>query len=667
MMGGLRAFAQSWAGKIVLIFLAFMLLGTGVIGSIGLFTNSRVSSGINADGQSINELEIAQEARGNFYQIGQTFEQIGQSMDSREAFERFGLLNQVRTATEAQLVNEIAFKAQADKLGISAAQSDLSDFVRQTFTDPVTGQFNERTMARSLANQGLTERAYLRDISENLSSQRLFTAADDLVFDNNTGEPIAAVPSTVALAEFSNDWTRFDISYFAINTAGIDIATPTDEALQTILDNDPDSYQRPEYRSFVGIFMTPEDLVDSIEVSDEDIQSVYDEYVARAELSTEWHLRQLFVNDGDKAQAIVNAVRAGTAFAEAATKQGEGEPLDLGPRAITYGRDALNEAFTAATETGILDPIADGDRFALIEVYQIDAPEIQTAEDYRDTAIREIAAPQAGTLLGSRFDELDGLVGTLSLEDAAAQVELPIVSGTIAASGPDARVEGVPFNSKVSSEIFSAPLGQTGFRNTFGEEGLFIVRVDSSEDPRPMTFDEARSSLTLAFNRQAQEELLEGLGQAALAQIDDATSFAQYILDNGVQMERQDAMTAADLLRFSVPVDAIKGSSKGDIVSGTTNTGFNIVLIRDARTADPELDAEALSGIEFQLARQYDDELQRAFRAAVRETVNVNINNIVFDRAITSGLNAYLDLRSGGTGQVRLEGADAAQQTGGGL
>jgi len=81
------------------------------------------------------------------------------------------------------------------------------------------------------------------------------------------------------------------------------------------------------------------------------------------------------------------------------------------------------------------------------------------------------------------------------------------------------------------------------------------------------------------------------------------------------------------------------------------------------------LDAEALEGIEFQLARQYDDELQRAYRAAVRETVNVNITEKVFERAITSGLNAYLDLRSGGTGEVRLEGvgAGAGGQTGAGI
>ena len=50
MMGGLRAFAQSLAGKAVLVFLAFMLLGSGIVGSIGLFS-SRVSSGIQADGR----------------------------------------------------------------------------------------------------------------------------------------------------------------------------------------------------------------------------------------------------------------------------------------------------------------------------------------------------------------------------------------------------------------------------------------------------------------------------------------------------------------------------------------------------------------------------------------------------------------------------------------
>lgn len=656
MMGGLRAFAQSFAGKAVLVFLAFMLLGSGIVGSIGLFS-SRVSSGIQADGQNINELEIAQEARGSFYSLGQTFEQFGQALDSKEAFERLGFMDQVREATEARLVNEIAFKAQAAKLGITASQTDLSQNIQETFRDPVTGLFSERAMARTLAANGLTERAYLRDIGEELASAKLFNAADDLVFDDATGEAIAAVPQAGLMAQFNDFWGRYDVSYLAISSRDIELPIPTDEELQAIIDADPESYQRPEYRDFVGIFLTPEDMIPTIEVSDEDIQSVYDNYVARLELATEWHLRQLFVDDEATANAIVDAVRGGQSFEEAATANEQSAPLDLGPRAYTYGRDAVNAAFTAATETGMLDPISDNNRFTLIEVYEIDQPEVPTLEDYRDEAIREIAAPQAGSLLSARFNELDGLIGTASLEDAAAQVDLPLVTGTIAETGPDARVEGVPFNTKIMTEIFSAPIGQTGFRNTFGDDGLFIVRVDGVEETRPMTFDEAKASSTIAFNTETRANLLNGLGEAALASIDDQTSFIQYALDNGLEVKKEHAQTASELLRRSLPVDALKGAAKGDIVSGVTNTGFNIILVRDARAADPELDKEALEGIEFQLARQYDDELQRAYRTAVRETVNVKINNLVFERAITSGLNAYLDLRSGGTGQVRLEGA----------
>jgi len=524
-------------------------------------------------------------------------------------------------------------------------------------------------MARTLAANGLTERAYLRDISDELASAKLFNAADDLVFDDEKGEAIAAVPQSGLMAQFNGAWGRYDVSYFAISSRDIDLPTPSDEELQAIMDADPDTYQRPEYRDIVGIFLTPEDMISAIEVSEEDIQATYDEYVARLELSTQWHLRQLFVDEEATANAIVEAVRGGQTFEEAAAASEQSAPLDLGPRAFNYGRDAVNAAFTAATETGMLDPIADNNRFTLIEVYQIDQPETPTLEDYRDQAIREIAAPQAATTLSARFSELDGLIGTVSLEDAAAQVDLPLVTGKIAETGPDARIEGVPFNTKIMSEIFSAPIGQTGFRNTFGDEGLFIVRVDGVEETRPMTFEEAKSSLTIAFNTETRANLLNGLGEAALSAIKSPTSFIQYALDNGLEVNKEDGQTASELLRRSLPVDALEGATKGDIVSGVTNTGYNIILVRDARAADPELDQEALGGIEFQLARQYDDELQRAYRAAVRDTVNVKINNLVFERAITSGLNAYLDLRSGGTGQVRLEGTDAggAAQSGGGI
>ena len=658
MMGGLRAFAQSFAGKAVLVFLAFMLLGSGVIGSISLFTSSRVSTGINADGQNINELEIATQARNTFYELGTTFERFGQQLDSEEAFARIGLTDQVRETTQARLVNEIAFKAQAANLGIGASQADLSAHVQNLFQDAVTGTFSERTMSRTLAANGLTERAYLRDLSGELASNRLFNAADDIVFDGESDSAIAEVPETLAQAQFSAAWSRYDVSYFAIDPSQVDLPTPTDEELKSILESDPENYQRPEYREFVGIFLTPEDLIDSIEVEEEDIQATYDQYVARLEVSTRWFLRQLFVDDEATANAIVDAVRGGQTFVEAAAANGASAPQDLGPRGSSYGRDAVNTAFIAATESGMLDPIADNNRFTLIEVYEIDIPEAATLEEYRETAVREIAEPQASTILSARFSDLDGLIGSLSLEEAAAQVDLPVVTGTVAKSGLDARLEGLPANSKISSEIFTAPVGQTGFRNTFGDEGLFIVRVDAVEESRPMTFDEAKSSLTIGFNTATRADLLTGLGQAALSQINDSAGFAEFAASSGLEINEEDGKTASELLRASLPVEEIRGAVKDDIVSGVTNTGFNIIWVRDSRAADPELDAEALEGIRYQLARQYDDAMQRAYRTAVRETVNVNVNNVVFERAISSGLNAYLDLRSGGSGQIRLPNSD---------
>ena len=63
----------------------------------------------------------------------------------------------------------------------------------------------------------------------------------------------------------------------------------------------------------------------------------------------------------------------------------------------------------------------------------------------------------------------------------------------------------------------------------------------------------------------------------------DAEGFAAYAAEAGLTIETREGLTLADLLRFSVPTDAIDGAAAGDVVSGVTNTGFNIVLVRDAR------------------------------------------------------------------------------------
>ena len=66
-------------------------------------------------------------------------------------------------------------------------------------------------MSRTLAANGLTERAYLRDLSGELASNRLFNAADDIVFDGESDSAIAEVPETLAQAQFSAAWSRYDV------------------------------------------------------------------------------------------------------------------------------------------------------------------------------------------------------------------------------------------------------------------------------------------------------------------------------------------------------------------------------------------------------------------------------------------------------------------------
>ncbi|MAV46448.1 MAG: peptidyl-prolyl cis-trans isomerase [Alphaproteobacteria bacterium TMED89] len=655
MMGGLRAFAQSWAGKAVLIFLAFMLLGSGVLGSMSLLTTNSLSAGIKADGQNIDELEIATQARTSFRDLGRTFERLGQELDTKEAFERIGLLDQVREATEAQLVNEVAFKSQAANMRIAASSEDLTGYIEAVFTDHMTGAFSESRMARALMANGRTERGYLREVSEEIASTRLFEVADDIAFPENDDEPLAAAPDVHAMAQFNTAWTRYDVTHFSINGYDIDLPSATDAELRAIQEENPDDYQRPEYREFVGIFLTPEDLIPTIEVTEEDIQTAYENYVAQLETQTEWELRQLVVNDFATANQIVKAVREGQAFEDAAMAYGASAPTDLGFRSITYGRAAVNEAFTATTEIGILDPIEDNNRYTLIEIYGIDKEEPRPSAEYRQTAIEYIAGPQASTVLNARFAELDGLVGSMTLEEAAAMAELPVVSGKVAQSGRDARVEGLPSNSKITTEIFTAPVGAVGFRNSYGQEGLFIVRVDSVEEARPMTFEEAKPDLVRAFDDTVRMDMLTGLGQVALSQISDIESLREYADAAGLEVESAFAETPAELLRSGLPVDAIRSAAAGDIVGGGNNARYDIVLLSKIHPADPERDAEALETIRYRLAVQYDDAMQRAYRTAVRETVNVQINDRIFERAIESGLNAYLDMRSGGYGQIRID------------
>ncbi|MFM9008059.1 MAG: SurA N-terminal domain-containing protein, partial [Bacteroidota bacterium] len=130
--------------------LAF-LLGDLFSSQNGLFSSNDITAGEIA-GTKINamDFEAKVEVQATNYKMQTNTDNIDQNT-----------MDQIREQTWGQLVEELVFKPQYDKLGLSCSAVELVDMVqgknphpqiKQAFTDPKTGTFNPANVANFLKN-----------------------------------------------------------------------------------------------------------------------------------------------------------------------------------------------------------------------------------------------------------------------------------------------------------------------------------------------------------------------------------------------------------------------------------------------------------------------------------------------------------------------------------
>lgn len=130
--------------------LAF-LLGDLFSSQNGLFSSNEITAGEIA-GSKVNamDFEAKVEVQANNYKMQTNSDNIDQNT-----------MDQIREQTWGQLVEELVFKPQYEKLGLSCSAVELVDMVqgknphpqiKQAFTDPKTGTFNPANVANFLKN-----------------------------------------------------------------------------------------------------------------------------------------------------------------------------------------------------------------------------------------------------------------------------------------------------------------------------------------------------------------------------------------------------------------------------------------------------------------------------------------------------------------------------------
>ena len=253
---------------IIALSLILFIVGGDLLGGRSLLFGGNQQEVGEISGQSVDYQEFnakVDELRAQFEQ------QSGRAPADQD-------LAQIREQAWNQMLFEIAYQKEFDKLGLKVSQEELVDMVqgnnispavRQAFTDPQTGVFNKSAIIdylKKLKNQPIQQQQAWASFETNLSSQRLRDKYEGLI-------RLSSFATTAeAQKEYQAQNSKADVKflfipYYTINDTTVKV---TDSQLQDYLSKHKDDYPGTDSRSIQYVTF-------SVAPSKEDSASLYNQ------------------------------------------------------------------------------------------------------------------------------------------------------------------------------------------------------------------------------------------------------------------------------------------------------------------------------------------------------------------------------------------------------
>lgn len=591
----------------------WVLLGLLVIGlagfGIGDFGGTVRSVGKVGD----EEIETRDYALALQNQLAQIQRQTGQNLSMAEA-RSFGLDRMVLES----LVTTAALDNETRRIGLSVGDSVVRErIVRLPAFQGLDGSFDREAYAFMLDRNGLTPRDFEEEVRDEEARALLRQAV------------LAATAPLPGHAETLAGWLleqrRFEWARIGPEMLEDALPEPTEADLTAWHAANPAPFTAPETRAITYALLTPEMLLDTMDIDETALRALYEARRAEFNQPERRLVERLAFRDMAAAEAARAAIAAGETDFEALVEE-RGltlEDVDLGEVAAGDLPAAAEEAVFGLAGPGIAGPVETSLGPVLYRVNAVLTAQDTSFEEVRDDLARDFATDRARRLIEERMGEIEDLLaGGATLEEAAAETGMQIAS--MAFDGDS--LEGI-----AAYDVFRDAARQTGpgdfpELHTLPDGGIFALRVDAVTPPRLRPLAEVRAQVADAWRAARTAELLRARAEELRARLAAGASFESLDLL---------ARDAGPLTRNSPAEDVPNGVIERAFalepgVAGVADDGeiFHLVRVTEVIPADPALPEtrDLIAAIRDRQRVDLAEDAFALFTRALREETPITLN-----------------------------------------
>jgi peptidyl-prolyl cis-trans isomerase D len=639
MLNALRRNAGSWVVKVLLLLLvvSFAIWGIGDI-FYGGSQNPTVAT--------VGDAEIpANELADAFNRaVANLQRQLGPAFDRERAIQ-LGVMQQALQ----DLIGQRLISLRANEMGLAVPDDALRTLVTEDPVFHTGGQFDRSRFDQLLRASGLSEDAYLASLR-----QQVMRAA---LTGSITG-PVKAPPALVdAIYRYRNEQRRGH--YVAVPIASItDVPAPSEEQLAQFHEAHQAQFTAPEYRALTFVTLEPEDLIDEIDVSEEEVAAAYQERVEQFRTPERRTVEQLLASEQAAIEQAADRLATGATFEQVASEI-DGVSVDqLGVVSRGDLPAQFEQAVFSQAEGEVTDPVNSAFGWHIFRVTEIQPEETVPLAEAREQLERELALQEASERLPDFAAQLDDeLAAGTELKEAARvlgleAVSVPAVDAT--GKGPEGEaVDTLPPWPEFMQIARETPAGETSLLEETDAGGYFVVQVEQVTAPRLKPVEEVRAELVEAWQAERRRELAREKAAELRGRLEDGAALNELLADSGLESKpiepvRRDAAGTGQGVNRAV-VRALFATEPGDVAGEVVelNEGFAVVATDEVIAANPAADPEGVEQLARELEGDMRSDLIAQFETQLRRDYPVEIDGAALNRLI--GPDGLMPTGSAGT------------------
>ena len=629
MLRGIRKASANWLGRIVMGVVMTLLAASFAVWGINDIFRGFGRSTLAKIGNTEIPIDLFRQNYNDRLQALQR--QTGRPI-TPELARQFGLPRQVLS----EMVAQAGLDERARQMGLRISDAEIIRLVttNPTFQDE-HGNFDRGRFELALRNSNFNEKRFVAE-------QKNFTLRRQIV-DSVSGN----IPLPKSWLDVYNQYQNQErsIEFVALGPAQAgDVPQPTDEQLGKYFETRKIMFRAPEYRKIVIVKATPEELGKTVEVSDEEIKHIFDQFRNRYVTPERRHVAQMVFPSMAEAQAASDRIKGGLTFSALATERGlKEQDLDLGTVAKSTIIDpAVADAAFSLKEGEVSAPVQSRFGPVIVTVSKILPEEAKTFFDVAPQIRNEIAAARAKKAVQDVHDKVeDARAGGATLEEAAQKLKLPVVTfDAVDQSGRDP--QGKPIEGLPRQAIAAAFATEVGVDNDplEGDGGYVWYDVAGITPARERNLDEVKAQVEAQWRNDEIAARLKTKAAEILDKLKSGGTFESVAAAYGVKIETADALrrgkaTTAITDRmietvFHTAKDAYAGAE------GDTPTQWIVFRVTGIKTPNLDPNAADMKDVDQGMARQVSDDVFGQYMAWLETELGTSVNQAALAQALSN-------------------------------